>query len=300
LKGELLKRIRVRYQIKNKGTYWGGYKLQKTLEIKMFSSATVWEFKQRVSKALGLAPKYAQFILPDDAEINETQHGNVISQLGIKNGDIITVRKLKVNEEIKPAPLVDEENKTLTPRAAEIFTEWFELYKDPELNMMNDVSVAKFVSNATRQTCEKDDKRVLGLITQYATLPDSKEKNALTLKEYLDFWYSAASGTQTDAVYSNLKNHNIRPDLKKLTDIDQEAAYKITEMPRYVLSHNQTYFDTLFSLLDRNDESSADVWDLVRMLNTNKQTFMQVLSLKSDATNEINWSKVFEDSSLYK
>ena len=74
----------------------------------------------------------------------------------------------------------------------------------------------------------------------------------------------------------------------------------MSEMPRYVLSANQTYFDTLFSLLDRNDESTPEVWDLVRMLNTNKQTFMQVLSLQASADKGIDWSKVFEDDSLYK
>lgn len=41
-------------------------------------------------------------------------------------------------------------------------------------------------------------------------------------------------------------------------------------MPRYTLSANQDQFQTLFSLLDRNDESSVEVWNLVRMLATNQ------------------------------
>ena len=36
------------------------------------------------------------------------------------------------------------------------------------------------------------------------------------------------------------------------------------------------------------------------MLNTNKQIFTQILSLKSDGVNPIEWDKVFEDESMYK
>lgn len=102
-------------------------------------------------------------------------------------------------------------------------------------------------------------------------------------------------------MYQNLKNHNVRNDLKKLADIGNDTSCPKEEMPRYTLSANQSWFDTLFNLLDRNDDTSADVWDLVRMLNTNKQIFTQILTLQSDgAGDQIDWSKVFEDSSIYK
>ena len=73
-------------------------------------------------------------------------------------------------------------------------------------------------------------------------------------------------------------------------------------MPRYTLSANQGQFDALFSLLDRNDETSADVWTLVRMLATNHQMYQEVLSLNQaqESSGMISWEKVFEDASLYK
>ena len=55
-------------------------------------------------------------------------------------------------------------------------------------------------------------------------------------------------------------------------------------------------------LLNRNDETSPDVWDLIRMLATNQELYQQVLSM-SEAKNEngeISWQKFFEGSSMYK
>ena len=85
----------------------------------------------------------------------------------------------------------------------------------------------------------------------------------------MNFYKDAASGTTLKAVYSNLKNHNVRVDLKKMSEVVEEVDYAEHEMPRYSLSANQEQFQTLLSLLDRNDESSQDVWELVRMLATN-------------------------------
>lgn len=51
-------------------------------------------------------------------------------------------------------------------------------------------------------------------------------------------------------------------------------------MPRHTLSSNQEQFQALISLLDRNDEASEDVWNLVRMLATNQNMYDEVLSLK--------------------
>lgn len=84
----------------------------------------------------------------------------VISQLGIKNGDYITVRKLKVNEEIVEAPLLTPDRKSLNPKLVEIFKEWFIIYSAPGTEVMNDQSVADFINVATRDNCERDDKRV--------------------------------------------------------------------------------------------------------------------------------------------
>lgn len=49
LKGEMLDRVIVRYMVKNKQYYYGGLKLDRSIVVKLFTSATVWEFKKEVS-----------------------------------------------------------------------------------------------------------------------------------------------------------------------------------------------------------------------------------------------------------
>ena len=116
------------------------------------------------------------------------------------------------------------------------------------------------------------------------------------------FYFKAATDPErVGAVYENLVNHNVREDLMRMSEIQQAASFDESEMPRFTLSSHQEQFDHLFNLLDKNDEASSDVWNLVRMLNTNKQIFMQILDLKSSSKDsQIDWKKVFEDESLYK
>ena len=78
LKGELIERIKIKYMIGNKNIGGTAYKLQQTLEVKMFSSATVWEFIMKVAKAVGIAPRYSLLELQNGTVIQNTQYGMVI------------------------------------------------------------------------------------------------------------------------------------------------------------------------------------------------------------------------------
>ena len=74
LKGEMLDRIIIRYMVKNKN--WGArMQLDRSIVVKLFSSATVWEFKKEVSQMLGLAPKYLKLALPNKELLKDSQHG---------------------------------------------------------------------------------------------------------------------------------------------------------------------------------------------------------------------------------
>ena len=55
-------------------------------------------------------------------------------------------------------------------------------------------------------------------------------------------------------------------------------------------------------LLNRNDEASPDVWNLIRSLATNQELYKKVVSF-SEAKNEqdeISWEKFFSGSSVYE
>lgn len=248
----MLDRIIIRYMVKNKQSYYGTLKLDKSIVVKIYTSATVWDFKKEVSAMLGLSPKYIKLTLPNKDVITDSQHGMTLEQLSLRNGDILTAEKLSIVENIVEAPIVDRVNRKLTARAEEIFTEWFHLYKDSSSDLMDASNVAAFIAGATKQTCLKDDNRVEHILNKY----DTDKDGAITLTEFLTFYYDAASGTSLKAVQQNLKNHNVRLDLKKISELVEEVAFNQSEMPRYTLSANQEQFNALFNLLDRNDETS--------------------------------------------
>ena len=79
---------------------------------------------------LGLAPKYLKITLQNDEILRNNQHGMTLQQLNLKNGDILTAEKLSIVENVTEMPLVDPVTKQLVPRAIEIFSEWYDLYKD--------------------------------------------------------------------------------------------------------------------------------------------------------------------------
>jgi len=60
-----------------------------------------------------------------------------------------------------------------------------------------------------------------------------------------------------------LKHHNIRNDLKKLSEVREEESFFTQDMPRLKISKQQDYFDLLMSLLDKGGEISAASWNLI-------------------------------------
>ena len=57
--------------------------------------------------------------------LKNNQHGMTLLELGLKNGDILTAEKLPLSEDIVQAPITDVKTQWLTPRAEEIFKEWY-------------------------------------------------------------------------------------------------------------------------------------------------------------------------------
>ena len=117
----------------------------------------------------------------------------------------------------------------------------------------------------------------------------------------MKFYYTAAKD-KVERVHDNLKNHFIRTDLKKISEVVEETAFSKEEMPRFTMSSNQNQFTKLMDLLNRNDATSPEVWNLIRMLATNQEIYRQVLSLSEakDENGAISWQKFFEGSSMYK
>ena len=130
---------------------------------------------------------------------------------------------------------------------------------------MDNVAVAKFVAGATKAGCQPEDEHVDKIIAQF----DTDDDKCIDLDGFLNFYYDACKGPGIQNVRKNIKAHNVRADLKRMSEIYEDVTFSETEMPRFTLSANQQQFQALFNLLDRNDDASEDVWNLVRMLATN-------------------------------
>jgi hypothetical protein len=85
LKGEALDRIIVKNSTKMHAP---------NIIVKVLTSATGWEFVDRVSRMVGLAPQFVEVKLKSGKAISEFDHGKTLGELGFANYDIVTVNKL--------------------------------------------------------------------------------------------------------------------------------------------------------------------------------------------------------------
>jgi hypothetical protein len=85
LQGECLDRI----IIKN-----ATLRVAPSLIVKVYTSATVWEFVDKVSRMCSLAPHFVQVKLSNSTVIRDTDYGKTLGEMGFKNYDIVTVSKL--------------------------------------------------------------------------------------------------------------------------------------------------------------------------------------------------------------
>lgn len=83
-----------------------------------------------------------------------------MKQLGIKLNDIITARKVSINEYIPQADLVDHETQWLVPKAQQIFSEWFDMFKNPVTKKMDNYSVARFITKTTKRQTLSTEQQV--------------------------------------------------------------------------------------------------------------------------------------------
>jgi len=102
---------------------------------------------------------------------------------------------------------------------------------------MDNFSVARFISKTTGSSCISSDETVIKLIRDY----DYDGDNALSLTEFLQFYYDAAElpGSRREACFDNLTNMNVRPDLVKLAEVVDKALFSRKQlMPRFALQAN--------------------------------------------------------------
>lgn len=190
----------------------------------------------------------------------------------MQNYESLSAYKIYIEEEIANAPLMGSDGK-LSEKAKAIFLEWFKMYSD-EAGAMTKDTCALFIKGCTGEHPASNDDRIQGLFNQY----DINKDGRIELSEFLTF-YETACRSKPETVRENLRAHNVRNDLKKLSEVMEETSFKTEDMPRFRISENQEYFDKLMDLLDRSDSVAESSWDLIQMLATNRILYKRVLEL---------------------
>ena len=203
LKGELLEKV----IIKNKASPKKG-----NMSMSIYSNATLWEFKKEVAKQLELAPKYLKLEKGQNRVLKDTENGKTLGELGFQNNETITAYKIYLEEEVTNAPLIGPDN-NLTEKAKQIFNEWYDMYSD-ENNIMTMETCCLFIKGCTGEFPTVQDDRIVKLFRAY----DSNKDGKIERHEFLTF-YAESARSKPETVRENLRAHNIRNDLKKLSEI---------------------------------------------------------------------------------
>jgi len=66
-------------------------------------------------------------------------------------------------------------------------------------------------------------------------------------------------------------------------------------MPRFALQANELQYQVLWQLLERDDETCAGTWELIRMLATNEKQYMEVIRMNNvtDEGGDVDWKAFF-------
>jgi hypothetical protein len=269
--------------------------------ILVFSNTSLWDLRKEVGKILALAPKYVQLTLGSSSSgkiLRDADNGKTMKALGLTGGETIQASKLQVDEYIPNAPLIGADG-DLTGPAKRIFSEWYDMFLDSEGNFTRE-SAAHFIQAACGDLPNQNDSRINGLFQAY----DGNSDGKLEREEWLTFYRNSSRGEKASTVRENLSAFNVRPDLKKMSEVEDEATASPEELPRYFIPRDQKHFDLLMDLLDGKDRDVAEAaWELVQMLATNVTLYKRVLKLdiaKVGGSAEVDWQTFFDRAHAYK
>jgi len=144
-----------------------------------------------------------------------------------------------------------------------------------------------------------NDNRIQSLFNNF----DGNKDGVLDKEEFLRFYQNCCRGEKATTVRENLKAFNVRPDLKKWSEIEEDSGYAPSELPRLFLSQQDDLFTVLFELLqDSSTDFAQEIWGFIQMLCTNKTMYTNVLTLnlaKDAQSGKVDWAKFFDKSKAF-
>jgi hypothetical protein len=127
-------------------------------------------------------------------------------------------------------------------------------------------SAAQFIEGCCGDLPAPTDTRIAGLFQTY----DREGDGVIRRAAFLSFYTSCSRSEKATTVRENLKAFDVRPDLLRWSEVEEETTPDADEMPRHFISKDNETFELLMQLLDGEDRQVAEeAWELVQMLSTN-------------------------------
>jgi hypothetical protein len=90
--------------------------------------------------------------------------------------------------------------------------------------------------------------------------------------------------------------------LKKVSEVEEEKV-DVELLARHIISHEDRYFQIIFSLLDFGGKISTEAWKLLNRLPTSRELYFDIVRLKGvrdETQTSKNWNVVLPKESSYK
>lgn len=72
--------------------------------------------------------------------------------------------------------------------------------------------------------------------------------------QFMDFFLKACTD-RLERVLENFKCHHIRNDMQKIYNVKEDSEFTKEQMPRYTMSANQSHFNLLIEVLEKNKDA---------------------------------------------
>ncbi len=264
---------------------------EKSFTLKVYSNTTLWDLKNLISKKINTLPEGIRLNTNNSKDITDKDHGKTLSELNLKDQEKLTVLLSQVFQNIPRYPLT--KNGKFTEKTEKTLTDIFFIFAN-ENNLMDQESAARFATVATdsSEPLVLDDCRVKYLFESY----DFDKDGFVTLEGFLKFFHDSIEvNRKVDTVWDNIRAFGYRNDLKKFFEPLDEYNNDLGIMPRYSISKNQEYFNTIFKLQDEDEKIAKEASKFLSIISTNPIIYRDILLLKELKDDENNNNKNNED-----
>jgi len=179
----------------------------------------------------------------------------------------------------------------VVPQVIKVFNEWYDNYStEGKMTREDCARFVKAVTNA-RDDIAPDDHRVNFLFNQY----DIENSGFCPRDGFVSFYVDCSRKPEKKlTVWENLKNMGYRNDLKRLDEPYEFHNIDKIVLPRYKLSHNENFFNTIFYLQDLNESIAKEAFGFLCKITTNPTIYRNILDGRD------NWEMLLDAKNIYK